>query len=148
MDALRYAARPAAVFKYFGQLCTVFGALSAVPMAVALLSADYSASVRYAVVGAGSVLLGFLLTRLPAPRRLQTNEAMAVSALIFLYSALAACWPAMAAGLSFADAFFETISAVTTTGLTVTAAVADKPAAFLFARAWMQWIGGLGIVVL
>jgi trk system potassium uptake protein TrkH len=148
MDALRYAARPAAVFKYFGQLCTVFGALSAVPMAVALLSADYGAGVRYAVVGAGSVLLGFLLTRLPAPRRLQTNEAMAVSALIFLYSALAACWPAMAAGLSFADAFFETISAVTTTGLTVTAAVADKPAAFLFARAWMQWIGGLGIVVL
>lgn len=148
MDALRYAARPTAVFKYFGQLCVVFGALSAVPLAVALVNADYSAGVRYAVVAAGSLLLGGVLTRLPAPRRLQVNEAMAVGTLIFLYSALAASWPAMAAGLAFPDALFETISAVTTTGLTVTAGVADKSVSFLFARAWMQWIGGLGIVVL
>jgi trk system potassium uptake protein TrkH len=148
MNALQYAARPSAVFKYFGQLCIVFGGLSTVPLAVAIVCTDHSSGVRYAVIAVGSLLLGLLLTRLPAPRRLQTNEAMAVSAMIFLYSALAASWPAMAAGLSFPDALFETISAVTTTGLTVTATVADKPAAFLFARAWMQWIGGLGIVVL
>jgi trk system potassium uptake protein TrkH len=32
--------------------------------------------------------------------------------------------------------------------LSVTASVADKPAIFLFSRAWMQWVGGLGIVIL
>jgi trk system potassium uptake protein TrkH len=57
-------------------------------------------------------------------------------------------WPTMASGLSFGDALFETISGVTTTGLSVTASVADKPAIFLFSRAWMQWVGGLGIVIL
>jgi trk system potassium uptake protein TrkH len=54
----------------------------------------------------------------------------------------------MGSGLSFGDALFETISGITTTGLSVTASVADKPAIFLFARAWMQWVGGLGIVIL
>jgi trk system potassium uptake protein TrkH len=73
---------------------------------------------------------------------------MTVSALIFLFTASVMVWPSMAAGLNLLDAFFETVSGVTTTGLTVTATVQGKPESFLFARAWMQWIGGLGIVVL
>jgi trk system potassium uptake protein TrkH len=73
---------------------------------------------------------------------------MVITALIFLFTPMVMAWPIMASGLSFGDAFFETISGVTTTGLSVTASVADKPAIFLFSRAWMQWIGGLGIVIL
>ncbi|MGM0516444.1 MAG: TrkH family potassium uptake protein, partial [Pseudomonadota bacterium] len=57
-------------------------------------------------------------------------------------------FPLMGSGLSFADALFEAISAVTTTGLSVTTDLAGKPETFLFARSWMQWYGGLGIVVL
>jgi trk system potassium uptake protein TrkH len=71
-----------------------------------------------------------------------------ITALIFLFAPLAMSWPMMASGLGFLDALFESISGVTTTGLTTTATVADKPETFLFARAWMQWLGGLGIVVL
>ncbi len=52
----------------------------------------------------------------------------------------------MGAGLAFTDAFFEAVSAVTTTGASVLATVEDKPATFLFARAWMQWYGGLGLL--
>jgi trk system potassium uptake protein TrkH len=54
----------------------------------------------------------------------------------------------MGAGLSFTDALFESVSGVTTTGLTTTETVADRPVSFLIARAWLQWYGGLGIVVL
>jgi trk system potassium uptake protein TrkH len=57
-------------------------------------------------------------------------------------------YPMMGSGLTFLDAFFEAISAVTTTGLSTTATMAGKPQSFLFARAWMQWYGGLGIVVM
>ena len=57
-------------------------------------------------------------------------------------------WPVMGSGLSFIDAIFETVSAVTTTGLSTSATMAGKPQTFLFSRAWMQWVGGLGIVVL
>jgi trk system potassium uptake protein TrkH len=73
---------------------------------------------------------------------------MVITALIFLFAPMVMAWPTMASGLSFGDAFFETISGVTTTGLSVTASIADKPPIFLFSRAWMQWVGGLGIVIL
>jgi trk system potassium uptake protein TrkH len=54
----------------------------------------------------------------------------------------------MGAGLSFEDALFEAISGVTTTGLSVLPSVEDRAPSLVFARAWMQWYGGLGIAIL
>jgi trk system potassium uptake protein TrkH len=146
--ALQYSVRFRPVLKYFGQLCIVLALLTLVPLVVSILLGDYRVTLRYAIVVVGVFLIGFFLQRLPTPKRIQTNEAMVVTALIFLFAPLVMTWPTMASGLSFIDAFFETISGVTTTGLSVTASVADKPAIFLFSRAWMQWVGGLGIVIL
>jgi len=146
--ALQYSVRFRPVLKYFGQLCIVLALLTLVPLVVSILLGDYRVTLRYAVVAVGVFLMGFFLQRLPTPKSIQTNEAMVVTALIFLFAPLVMTWPTMASGLSFTDALFETISGVTTTGLSVTASVADKPAIFLFSRAWMQWVGGLGIVIL
>ncbi|MDH4269846.1 MAG: TrkH family potassium uptake protein [Dehalococcoidia bacterium] len=148
MRALRYSVRPLPVLKYFGQLCIVLAVLTLVPLVVSILLGDYRVTLRYAIVVVGVFTMGFFLQRLPTPRRIQTNEAMVVTALIFLFAPMVMTWPTMASGLSFTDALFETISGITTTGLSVTASVADKPAIFLFSRAWMQWVGGLGIVIL
>jgi len=146
--ALRYSVRPLPVLKYFGQLCIVLALLTLVPLVVSILLGDYRVTLRYAIVVVGVFTMGFFLQRLPTPRRIQTDEAIVVTALIFLFAPMVMTWPTMASGLSFTDALFETISAITTTGLSVTASVADKPAVFLFSRAWMQWVGGLGIVIL
>jgi len=146
--ALRYSVRPLPVLKYFGQLCIVLALLTLVPLVVSILVGDYRVTLRYTIVVVGVFFMGFFLQRLPTPKRIQTNEAMVVTALIFLFAPMVMTWPTMASGLSFTDALFETISGITTTGLTVTASVADKPAIFLFSRAWMQWVGGLGIVIL
>lgn len=148
MRALRYAVRPRPVLKYCGQLCYVLALMTLVPLGVSLLAGDYRVSWRYAAVIAAVAAIGVGLMRLPAPRRLQTNEAIVITAAMFLFTPLVMTWPTMASGLSFLDALFETVSAVTTTGLTVTGTVGDKSPTFLFARAWMQWVGGLGIVVL
>ena len=148
MRALRYSVRPLPVLKYFGQLCIVLALLTLVPLVVSIILGDYRVTLRYAIVVVGVFITGFLLQRLPTPKRIQTNEAMVVTALIFLFAPLVMTWPTMASGLGFTDALFETISGVTTTGLSVTASVADKSAIFLFSRAWMQWVGGLGIVIL
>ena len=148
MRALRYSVRPRTVLKYFGQLCIVLAVLTLVPLVVSILLGDYRVTLRYAIVVVGVFATGFFLQRLPTPKRIQTNEAMVVTALVFLFAPLVMTWPIMASGLSFADALFETISGVTTTGLSVTVSVADKSAIFLFSRAWMQWAGGLGIVIL
>lgn len=50
--------------------------------------------------------------------------------------------------LSFTNAWFETVSAITTTGSTVLSNLEQLPKGLLFWRALLQWIGGIGIIVM
>ena len=50
--------------------------------------------------------------------------------------------------VSITDAFFESFSALTTTGATVIVGLDDMPKAILFYRQILQWFGGMGIIVL
>ena len=49
---------------------------------------------------------------------------------------------------SYADAFFESMSGITTTGATVISGLDNLPTGILFWRAILQWLGGLGIIVM
>ncbi len=49
---------------------------------------------------------------------------------------------------SFTDALFESISALTTTGATVFTSLDDLPRSILYYRQQLQWLGGMGIIVL
>jgi trk system potassium uptake protein TrkH len=129
------------VLKYFGLLYIAFAIVTIVPFMLSLLFGDYRVSLRYSVVIIGLSSLGLGLMRVRAPERIQTNEAMVITALMFIFSPLVMTWPAMASGLGFLDALFETVSAVTSTGLSTAEMLLNKPDAFLFSRAWMQWIG-------
>ena len=75
-------------------------------------------------------------------------KAWCWSTLMFLFTPLVMSYPMMGSGLGFLDALFEAVSGVTTTGLSTKATLVGAPQTFLFARAWMQWYGGLGVVVL
>ena len=145
---LAYPVRLRVIGKYTGQLCIVLAAVTAVPLMVGIIAGQWGFAWRtalsVAVLGGG----GTALNMLSAPGRLQTNEALIVSAAAFLIGALAMVFPLMSFGLAGLDALFEAVSGVTTTGLTTMARVEDKPRVFLFARAWMQWYGGLGVVAL
>ena len=62
------------------------------------------------------------------------------------FGALPFVWSELS--LSFTDAFFEAMSGITTTGATVLTNLDDKPVGILFWRAILQWLGGLGFVVM
>ena len=49
--------------------------------------------------------------------------------------------------ISFSDGVFESISALTTTGATVLSELDGMPKSFLMYRQFLQWLGGLGIVI-
>ena len=51
-------------------------------------------------------------------------------------------------GVSYIDALFESISGLTTTGATVLVGLDDMPRSLLFYRQLLQWLGGMGIIVL
>ncbi len=54
---------------------------------------------------------------------------------------------ALVANVSFTDAVFESISALTTTGATVLSGLDAMPKSFLLYRQFLQWLGGLGVVI-
>lgn len=144
---LSYAIRFRVVLKLFGQLCFVLAVLSVVPAIVAMGCGEIRHSLSYWAVVVILLVVGSVLARLRAGVVVQANEALVLAASTFLTASLLMTIPFMYAGLGFADALFEAVSGCTTTGLSTLATVESMPASFLFARAWMQWYGGLGIIV-
>jgi trk system potassium uptake protein TrkH len=145
--ALSYAVQPAVIIHYLGQILLILAVLALAPLLVSLLFREYQFSERYAVVIVLSLLLALPARYLRAREQIQANEALVIVALAFLLAPLLMLYPLSSAGISLIDTAFEAVSAVTTTGLSTLETVADKPRTFLFARAWAQWYGGLGIIV-
>lgn len=80
--------------------------------------------------------------------RLFRKEAMCVVGLGWIMSSFLGALPYfLIAKVSFATAFFESASGVTSTGATIFSKVSELPHSLLFWRGLSQWIGGLGVVV-
>lgn len=148
ITTISYAVRVPVVAKYIGQIGLMLALLTLPPLIVSLLFTEYDFSIRFIAVIVLLCVVGVPLAHLPAPDHLQTNEGLVITALAFVLTPLLMSYPLMATDLPFEDALFEAVSGVTTTGLSSLAGVEDKARTFLFTRAWMQWYGGLGIVVL
>ena len=145
---LSYAVRFSVLAKYFGQLCFVVALLTVLPLVVSLVNSETHITLRYVFVVLALTAVAGLFGRIHAPQEVQVNEAMVLVAFMFLFTPLVVSFPIMGSGLAFSDALFEAISGITTTGLTTINNVEDMSPTFFFARAWMQWYGGLGIVIL
>ena len=148
VTTLSYPVRGPVILKYLGQLGLMLALLTLVPFGVSLFFGETTIGGRYLVMILALLILGIPLSRFPVPPSLQTNEALTITAMAFLLSPLVMTYPLLGAGLSFEDALFEAISGVTTTGLSVLPSVEDRAPSLIFARAWMQWYGGLGIAIL
>lgn len=86
-----------------------------------------------------------------AKQELRTRDGFIIAAMFWLSLGLAGTLPFMLAenpGLSFADAFFESLSGWTTTGATVMTGLEYLPKSILWYRQQLQWLGGMGIIVL
>lgn len=86
-----------------------------------------------------------------ANSELQIRSGFIVVGLSWLIIGLSGAVPlynSQALNLSLADAVFESISALTTTGSTIISHLDDLPHSILFYRQLLQWLGGMGIIVL
>ena len=135
-----------AVAKYMGYYLLAFSFVLVAPMIVALLFHNFEAAAYYGVCAAIIFLAGSITYRTLPDYDLETKEALIIVALVFPISALLSSIPmSLSTGMPLFDAYFESVSAVTTTGLSV--APADVGPVFLFARSWGQWVGGIGIIL-
>jgi len=120
------------------------------PIAISLLTGD-GMTALFAVSMALNFALGcalWLLTR-TSRRELRIREGILLITLVWTGGALFACVPLLAGiGLSFTDAYFESMSALTATGATLLDGLDHLAPSLNVWRAELQWIGGMGVIVL
>ncbi len=84
-------------------------------------------------------------------RELRLREGFLVVVLFWSVLGISGSAPLMLSQelqITFVDAVFESVSALTTTGATVIVGLDDLPKSILFYRQQLQWLGGMGIIVL
>jgi trk system potassium uptake protein TrkH len=79
---------------------------------------------------------------------LTRRQAFLTTALAWTLTPAIAALPLMSANLSFIDAYFEATSALTTTGSTVMVGLDTTSPGLLLWRSLLQWVGGIGIIVI
>jgi len=90
------------------------------------------------------------LTTRASGLKLSLRQAFVMTTVSWLALTLFAALPFMFSELelSFTDAFFEAMSGITTTGSTVITGLDSVPPGILMWRALLQWLGGIGIIVM
>lgn len=98
-------------------------------------------------------LIGFLMNFFAKKRNgdLRTKDGFIITIFFWTILAIFGSIPLFLANLddiSYIDALFESISGLTTTGATVFVGLDDMAKSLLFYRQLLQWLGGMGIIVL
>lgn len=139
--------------KILGLLLMFFSVLAnLLPILVSLIYQDGNTSVFLTSMGI-IFLVGFALF-VPTARthkELSTRDGFLVVTLFWAVLGTAGCLPFFLSPevqLSITDAVFESLSGLTTTGATVISGLDELPKSILFYRQQLQWLGGMGIIVL
>lgn len=140
----------APILRALGLLVLCLAGAMSVPFLIALVTGGPETFPLFLslICTAGAGLLGFLAYR----RRMDIGARegfVIVTASWVLFSAFGAL-PFYFAGMlpSYTDAYFEAMSGFTTTGASVLIQFEGQPLALQFWRCFIQWLGGMGIIVL
>ena len=145
--------RVAGVLNILGFITLIFAGLMLFPMTVSWYLDDHA--IWSFVVGmfvAG--LIGFAMwaftRKASLGRELRNRDGFLLSAMTWMVLPAIATIPLMLSipGLSFTDAYFETMSGLTATGATTISNLDQLPASINLWRTFMNWLGGMGVVVL
>lgn len=134
-----------------GCLAFVLGLAMLIPAAVDAARGDphWRAFVEAAVITMTTGALLALASRDEGGRIISLQQSFVLTSAVWLTLPGFGALPFIigAPGLSFTDAYFEAMSGVTTTGTTVIPSLDDLPRGTNLWRAILQWLGGLGIVI-
>lgn len=124
------------------------GAVVLIPIIIALIYGE-NTYIDFLLFGALSIFLGSILRRLPSNyNQLKLKHGMIIAALAWLWAALIGSFCLMfTTNIDFLNAYFESMSAWSGSGLTIYLNVEILPKSVLFLRSLEQWVGGLGVVI-
>ena len=138
------------VFFALGILLIILGFFMLTPIIVQLIYDEFNGTFIYSSVV--TIIIGtlFLLSNLDQNKKLNLQQAFLLTSLSWTGIAIFGSLPFIFSSLelTFSDAFFESMSGITTTGSTIIADLNNSPKAILIWRSILQWLGGIGIVIM
>ena len=139
------------VLRILGVLLTLFSITQLPPLLVAWIYAEPGAAF---LSSCAITFSAGVLCWLPVRRFRQELRITDGFLIVVLFWTVLACFGALPFALSrefevsVTDAFFESMSGLTTTGATVFTGLDELPRSILYYRQQLQWLGGMGIIVL
>ena len=138
------------VFFLIGILLIVLGASMLAPYVLQVVLDEGSHSFISASFVTIFIGILFVLANLEKEFKLNLRQTFLFSSLAWVTVAVFGSLPFLLStqNFSFSEAFFESMSGITTTGATIISDLDNSPKSILLWRAIMQWLGGIGIVVM
>lgn len=140
------------ILRILGILLMIFSIAMLPPLAISFIYAD-GAELAFIAAFLITLMTGFFIW-IPVYRikqDLRTRDGFLITVLFWSVLGLFGAFPFMLADdphLTFIDSLFESLSGLTTTGATVITGIDQLPKSILFYRQELQWLGGMGIIVL
>ena len=138
------------VFFTLGILQIILGVSMFIPIIAQFVYSEIDSSFFGASIV--TIIFGtlFFLSNLDHDKKLNLQQAFLLTALSWLSIAIFGSLPFIFSTieLSITDAFFESMSGITTTGSTIISNLENTPKGILLWRAILQWLGGIGIIVM
>ncbi len=138
------------VFFTLGILLIILGLAMIVPVAFQLIYNEFDST--FIISGIITITFGilFFLSNIDHLKSINTHQAFLLTALSWLSIAIFGSLPFFFSqlNLSITDSFFESMSGITTTGATILSNIEDTPKGILIWRAMLQWLGGIGIILM
>jgi trk system potassium uptake protein len=139
------------VLYIIGLLISALGCMMLIPAMFDLLNNNKEWRV-FASTGIISFLMGItiILAFRNRETKIGSKETFLLSVLSWIFLAAISALPLYLSNLnlSYTDAFFEATSGITTTGSTILANIEDASKGILIWRSILQWLGGIGIIVM
>ena len=138
------------VFFTLGILQMILGVFMFIPIILQFVYSEIDSSFFGASIV--TIIFGtlFFLSNLDHNKQLTLQQAFLLTALSWLSIAIFGSLPFIFSDLnfSFTNAFFESMSGITTTGSTIISNLNEMPKSILLWRAILQWLGGIGIIIM
>ena len=138
------------VFFTLGILQMILGISMIFPIIIQIIFEELDSSFVSASII--TIIFGtlFFLSNIENDRKINLQQAFLLTSLSWLSVAIFGSLPFVFSdlNLSITDSFFESMSGITTTGSTIITDLSITPKSILLWRAILQWLGGIGIIVM
>ena len=140
---------PKSILNLFSVLVLFFSFSYIFPIVVSIIFDDGALHIFVKTLIAISLIgiIGLAATR-NINNELSQKDGFVIIVMFWVVLSVAGSIPFYLSGMSIIDSFFESMSGITTTGATVISNIDTLPESVLFYRQMLQWMGGMGLIVL